>query len=111
MPRYAKFVPRHQFLKDRQKARMSDLRYQRQLAFSSRFPVRFSRPGRVSVPAAARNYLWELRRLYGYFPQFRKLPVTTPAGKFAGWRFYRNRYEWGQDFVQLVRLLRKRFVL
>lgn len=111
MARLTRWVPRHQFLKERQRARMADLRYQRQLAFSSRFPVKFGRKGRLPSKPAPVNYYFLLKELYGDFPMFKKLPIVTPSGRFVGWRFYRNRYEWGQDFLYLVSSLRRRGVL
>lgn len=111
MARYPKFVPRHQFLKERQRLRMANLRYQRQLNFQSRFPVRFERKGRLPTVPAPRNYYFELQSLYGRFPVFKKLPVVSARGRFVGWRFYRDRFEWAQDFVYLVRTLRRLGIL
>lgn len=111
MVRYSKFVPRHQFLRDRQRQRMRDLRYQRQLQFESRFPIRFPRKDRQpSVPAKAPpfNWLHFLRKEYGWFPMFSKLPIVSARGRLEGWTFYRDKYEWGRDFIYLVRMLRRK---
>lgn len=111
MTRMTRFVPRHQFLRERQRLRMADLRYQRQLQFSQRFPVKFARPGRRPTVAPPVNYYEILQRLYGRFPLFKKLPVVDRSGDLTGWRYYRNRFLWGQDFLYLVRTLRKVHVL
>ena len=111
MARLTRWVPRHQFLKERQRQRMSDLRYQRQLKFASRFPVKFARVNRLPSRPPPVNYYHLLKQLYGDFPMFKKLPVVSPRGRFVGWRYYRNRFEWGQDFLYLVASLRKVGVL
>ena len=111
LPRLPKFVPRHEFLKDRQRQRMRDLRFQRQLQFQSRFPIRFSRKDRQpSLPAKPPpfNWLQFLRERYGFFPMFKKLPIVSPRGVLEGWSFYRDRYEWGRDFIYLVRMLQRK---
>jgi hypothetical protein len=107
MPRLTPFVPKHAFLKQRQRERMRDLRYQRQLQFASRFPVRFPRKNRApSVPVKAPPTRWLdiFREKYGFFPMFKKLPNVNPFNlRLLGWRFYRDRFAWGRDFIDLVR--------
>ena len=88
-------LPYRQFMLRRQRQRMSDLRFQRQLQFEQKskpkFPVVFSRRGRVPISAPPFNWYAFFCQRYGFFPKFRKLPVVS--GRLLtlrGWRFYQH---------------------